>query len=202
MKKVKKISKWKKFRRVFKRKLLKPLLYAIGTSFALYLLISNIIIKKSVDELRAPQFVISRISNQFDNTEFMHMLLTIQELRTLPEEGKELIEFINKPFPAVCPPLLEYRLKQMNWTPTAFQSRVKKLFAMYEIYDRTVRLDETISFLAAELEAERLPKETDMQIKILQEERQNIINQDLPENEYDFMKEYGQIVIRLQPQNH
>ncbi len=194
---MRKISKWKKFRRVFKRKLLKPLLYAAGASLLLYLLISNAIIQKRIAEPQTPQFVISRISDQFDETEFMHMLLTIQELRNLPEEGRELRQFVNQPFPSACPKLLAHRLNQMNWAPQAFLIRVKKMFKMYDIYDRIIRLDETIAFLSEEIDNDRLPLRLASQIKVLKEERDNIFNKEITKAEYDFMQTYGGIVIRL-----
>lgn len=197
---MRKISKWKKFRRVFKRKLLKPLLYAAGASLLLYLAISNAIIQKRIAEPQAPQFMISRLSDQFDETEFMHMLLTIQELRGLPEEGRELVQFVNRPFPSACPKLLEHRLKQMNWAPQAFLIRVKKMFKMYDIYDRIVRLDETIAFLNDEIENDRLPHNITPQVKILEEERQNILKTEMTAAEYEFMQKYGGIVIRLRQQ--
>lgn len=197
---MRKISKWKKFKRVFKRKLLKPLLYAAGASFVLYLLISNTIIQKRIAETQPPQFIISRLTEQFDETEFMHMLLTVQEIRHLPEEGKELKQFVNQPFPSPCPRLLEHRLKQMNWAPQAFLIRIKKLFAMYDIYDRLNRLDETIAFISEEIDNARLPREISTQVNILKEERQNILNTEMTAEEYEFMQKYGGIVIRLQQQ--
>lgn len=195
---MRKISRWKKFRRVFKRKLLKPLLYAFAASLVLYLIISNVIIQKRMAETQPPRFLISRISNEFDETEFMHMLLTIQEIRDLPEEGRELREFVNGPFPAGCPKLLERRLNQMNWAPQAFLIRVKKLFAMSEIYDRISRLDDTIAFLSHELDENRLPTELWTQMEILRSERNNIIGTQLSQQEYEFIKKYNGIVIRLQ----
>lgn len=195
---MRKISRWKKFRRVFKRKLLKPLLYAAGASLALYLIISNIIIQKRITDTETPRFLISRISNEFDETEFMHMLLTIQEIRDLPEEGRELREFVNGPFPAGCPKLLEHRLNLMNWAPQAFLIRVKKLFAMNEIYERITRLDDTIAFLSKELDENRLPVELWAQIEVLRNERNNIIGTQLSQQEYEFIKKYNGIAIRLQ----
>lgn len=44
------------------------------------------------------------------------------------------------------PEILEQQLKRMNWEPQAFLVRVKKLFDMYDVYDRVARLDETIAF--------------------------------------------------------
>ncbi len=195
-----KISKWKKFRRVFRRKLLKPLLYASGASLLLYLAISNAIIQKRIAEPQTPQFVISRITEQFDETEFMHLLLTIQELRNLPEEGRELIKFVNQPFPSPCPRLLEHRLNQMNWAPQAFLIRVKKMFKMYDIYDRITRLDETVAFLSDEIKNDRLPYEMETQIQVLRQERENIFTTEITPEEYAFMQKYGGIVIRLRQQ--
>lgn len=199
---MRKISKWKKLRRVFKRKLLKPLLYATGASFVLYLAISSVITPKRITDQRPPHFLISRLTSEFDETEFMHMLLTIQEIRDLPEEGRELRQFVNGPFPGGCPKLLERRLNQMNWTSQAFLIRVKKMFALNEIYERITRMDETIAFLSQELNEGHLPVEMWSQIEILQTERNNLIGTEISKAEYEFMQKYNGIVIRLQQQNN
>ncbi|MCM1324741.1 MAG: hypothetical protein NC218_11530 [Acetobacter sp.] len=198
---MRKISKWKKFRRVFKRKMSKPLLIAAGLSLLLYLVISNAIIQKRISENSTPQFIISRLSEEFDETEFMHMLLTIQEIRHLPEEGRDLIEFVNRPFPASCSRLLEHRLKQMNWAPQAFHLRVIKLFNMYDIYDRVARLEGTIEFLSEEIKEGHLPYNMLPQVELLKQERHKILTTELPEAQYNFMKKYGGIVVRLRPQH-
>lgn len=195
---MRKYSKWYKFKRVFKRKLLKPLFYAICVSFALYILISNITIQKRLSDTSEPHFVISRVSDEFDETEFMHMLLTIQEIRDLPAEGKELKEFVNSPAPSVCPKLLAHRLYRMNWTPDAFLARVKKLFAMNEVYERVSRLDETIAFLSKELDQNHLPAEMWTQTDLLKTERNNLIGTEISQAEYDFMHQYHGIALRLQ----
>ena len=75
-----KMSRRKKLVRVAKRKLLKPVLYAAGMSFVLYLAISNVVLQKKVFEDQVPRFLITRISRTFDETEFMHLLLTVQEI--------------------------------------------------------------------------------------------------------------------------
>lgn len=195
---MRKFSKWYKFKRVFKRKLLKPLFYAVCTSFALYMIMSNITIQKRLSDVTKPQFIITRLSSEFDETEFMHMLLTVQEIKDLPQEGKELKEFVNSPYPAICPKMLEYRLNQMNWHPNAFLIRMKKLFAMYKVYERLVRLDETIAFLTQELNDGRLPDNMWPQVNILHTERNNITANEISEAEYKFMQQYSGIVIRLQ----
>lgn len=192
-----KISKRKKLLRIVKRKLSKPLLYAGIASFAIYWAISNVVIEKRHIEQSVPQFVISSISEKFDGTEFMHLLLTVQEINRLPTASTELYEFANGPFPGVCPMLLSARLKQMNWEPQAFLIRIKKLFAMYDIYERIQRLDETIEFLATEIDEKRLPYELTPQVDILRLERDKIIKSDLTPAEYDFIKEYSGLVQRL-----
>lgn len=191
------ITKRKKFLRVVKRKLSKPLLYAVAVSLAIYIGISNAVVQKHRVEQTVPQFVISSISKDFDETEFMHLLLTIQEINRLPEASAELYEFANGPFPAGCPKLLTSRLQQMNWAPQAFLIRIKKLFTMLEVYERIRRLDETIGFLTAEIEEKRLPYELTPQINVLQEERNKIIGSEITPAEYDFIKEYRGIVLRL-----
>lgn len=194
---MRKISKWKKFKRVVRRKLFKPMLYAVAASFVIYAGVSNIVTEKRNIEPTVPQFKISSISDRFDETEFMHLLLTIQEINRLPLESAELYDFVNGAFPTACPKLLKVRLDQMNWEPQAFLIRVKKLFAMYDIYDRVSRLDNTIAFLSTEIEENRLPYELRSQVRILQQERDKIIGSDITPAEYNFMKEYAGFAQRL-----
>lgn len=120
-----KMSRRKKLVRVAKRKLLKPVLYAAGMSFVLYLAISNVVLQKKVFEDQVPRFLITRISRTFDETEFMHLLLTVQEIMKMPTASAELEEFANGAFPSPCPRFLEQQLKRMNWEPQAFLVRVK-----------------------------------------------------------------------------
>ena len=127
-----KMSRRKKLVRVAKRKLLKPVLYAAGMSFVLYLAISNVVLQKKVFEDQVPRFLITRISRTFDETEFMHLLLTVQEIMKMPTASAELEEFANGAFPSPCPRFLEQQLKRMNWEPQAFLVRVKKLFCERE----------------------------------------------------------------------
>lgn len=194
---MRKISKWKKFRRVVRRKLLKPMLYAVAVSLVIYAGISNIVTETRRIEQTIPQFKISSISDRFDETEYMHLLLTIQEINRLPLESAELYEFANGAFPAGCPKLLGTRLGQMNWEPQAFLIRIKKLFTLYDVYERIQRLDETISFLSTEIEEKRLPYELTPQIDILRLERDKIISSELTPAEFDFIKEYFGLVQRL-----
>ncbi len=192
-----KITKRRKLFRVAKRKLLKPLIYAGAASLVIYLGISNVVREKRQVEQSVPQFVISSISKEFDTTEFMHLLLTVQEINRVPSASSELYEFANGPFPNGCPMLLSARLKQMNWEPQAFLVRIKKLFAMYDVYERIQRLDETIAFLSTEIEEKRLPYELTPQVDILRLERDKIIAGELTPAEYDFIKEYFGLVQRL-----
>ena len=61
-----KISRTKKFLKVFKRKLLKPISYAILGSFVIYLLVGNIVFYKRLKDYDKPHFVISHISDEFN----------------------------------------------------------------------------------------------------------------------------------------
>ena len=194
----KRISRRKKLVRVIKRKLLKPLLYAAGLSFVLYLGISNVVLQRRVAQDQVPHFVITRQSSSFDETEFMHMLLTVQEIMRQPGTAAELKEFVSGDDAADCPPFLRRQLYRMNWAPEAFLSRMKKLLAMYAIYDRIARLDDTIAFLAAEVQEMRLPPEISIQVEALQKERDAIIGSEITPAEYDFIKEYYGIIVRLQ----
>lgn len=195
-----KMSRRKKLVRVAKRKLLKPVLYAAGMSFVLYLAISNVVLQKKVFEDQVPRFLITRISRTFDETEFMHLLLTVQEIMKMPTASAELEEFANGAFPSPCPRFLEQQLKRMNWEPQAFLVRVKKLFDMYDVYDRVARLDETIAFLSTEIDERRLPFEMKTQVDVLQRERDNIIGTQITEEEYNFVNEYRGLILRLKRQ--
>lgn len=96
----------------------------------------------------------------------MHLLLTVQEIMKMPTASAELEEFANGAFPSPCPRFLEQQLKRMNWEPQAFLVRVKKLFDMYDVYDRVARLDETIAFLSTEIDERRLPFEMKTQVDV------------------------------------
>ena len=193
-----KISKKKKFIKVFKRKLLKPILYAYFVSLLLYVVISSVvIIKKNINDTK-PHFVITHISDNFDQTEYMHLLLTIQELNKDTTTQKMLKGYANMPFPSPCPKLLEEKLHQMNWTPQAFLVRIKKMFNMYNTYDRVARIEEAITLLNEEITAQRLPVEVYEHINALKSERQQILQNDITPKEYEFIKEYNGIVQTLQ----
>lgn len=192
-----KINRRRKLIRVLKRKWAKPALYSIGMSLIIYMVISNLVWQKKTLEYQAPRFVISRISTVFDETEFMHLLLTVQEISDLPKASSELVDFVNKPFPSPCPKFLEHHLQRMNWAPTAFHIRVKKLFDLYDVYDHVKRLDDTISFLATEVEEQRLPDSTYKEIDMLKAERGRIFEEEISQEEYEFVKEYSGLILKL-----
>ena len=192
-----KINRWRKLVRVLKRKWKKPALYTIAMSLVIYMVVGNLVWQKRNIERQAPRFVITRISSAFDETEFMHLLLTVQEINMLPKASTELIEFVNKPFPAPCPVFLENHLRRMNWTPTAFHIRVRKMFDMYEIYDHVKRLDDTIAFLEAEIGEKHLPDSALEEVYMLQAERERIFKEEMSQEEYEFVKEYGGIILSL-----
>jgi hypothetical protein len=188
----------KKFWRVFKRKLLKPIFYALLGSVLIYLAISASIREKRYVNDSVPHFLITSTSNQFNELEFTHMLLTVQELRSLPLISDELVDFCNQPFPSGCPKLLEERLKVMNWAPQAFLVRIKKLFEMYAAYDKIKRIDATIGFLSSEVDSENLPRSILMQVDLLRKQKEKIINTELSDGGYEFIQKYGGIVPYLQ----
>lgn len=192
-----KVTRKKKFWRVVKRKLFKPIAYAVGLSFFLYLVIGNVVMQRKVVEEQAPRFLITRISKTFDETEFMHLLLTAQEILKMPKASSQLVDFVNGPFPGKCPPYLKQQLNRMNWEPQAFLVRFQKLFEMYQVYDRIARLDDTISFLSTEVEEGRLPYAINYQIEVLKKERATIIGKDISQEEFDFVSEYHGLVLRL-----
>lgn len=198
MAKQQKRKRLKKLIRVLKRKWALPAFYTLCASLIIYTIISHTVTAKEKVEKIPPRFVITRLSNTFEETEFMHLLLTIQEINTSKEAAQELKTFVNMPFPAPCPKFLAHRLNQMNWAPTAFHIRVQKMFAMLKVYERITRLDETISFLSTETNQNRLPQILNAEIDLLKQERDNIIQNELSQEEYDFIKEYGGIVQRLQ----
>lgn len=191
------INRRKKLVRVLKRKWTRPALYTLAMSLIIYMAVSNIILQSKMHSYQSPRFVISRISNDFDETEFMHLLLTVQELKQMPKVYSELIEFVNKPFPAPCPWFLESHLNRMNWAPTAFHIRVKKMFDMYDVYDHVLRLDDTISFLKTEIAEERLPETAQIQVDMLEAERARIFDEEISVEEYEFIKGYGGLILQL-----
>jgi hypothetical protein len=128
----------------------------------------------------------------------MHLLLTIQEINKDNTAKNMLKGYANMPFPSPCPQSLEEKLYQMNWTPQAFLVRIKKMFNMYDIYDRIVRIDDAIILLKEEINAQRLSHEAYEHIKILKAERQKILNTDISDEEYKFIKEYSGIIQSLQ----
>ncbi len=192
-----KVSRRKKFLRVAKRKLLKPVIYAVGLSIFLYLVVGNVVLQRKVIQAQTPRFLITRISDTFDETEFMHLLLTAQEILKMPKASTQLVDFANGPFPEACPNYLKQQLNRMNWEPQAFLVRVKKLFGMYEVYDRIARLDDTISFLQTEVDEGRLPYAINVQIDMLKKERAAIIGKDISQEEYNFVAEYNGLILRL-----
>ena len=193
-----KFSKKKKFVRVFKKKFQKPLIYAVFISLLLYVIISSIaIIHKNITNTQ-PHFVITRISDDFEKNEYMHLLLTIQELNKDNTTKNMLKGYVNMPFPSPCPKFLEEKLYHMNWTPQAFLIRIKKMFNMYNTYDRISRIDEAIILLKEEINAQRLSPEAYEHIKILQAERQKILQTEISAEEYKFISEYFGIIQSLQ----
>lgn len=192
-----KVSRRKKFLRVAKRKLLKPVIYAVGLSIFLYLVVGNVVLQRKTIQAQTPRFLITRISDTFDETEFMHLLLTAQEILKMPKASAQLVDFANGPFPGACPNYLKQQLNRMNWEPQAFLVRVKKLFGMYDVYDRIARLDDTISFLQTEVDEGRLPYAINVQIDMLKKERAAIIGKDISQEEYNFVAEYNGLILRL-----
>jgi hypothetical protein len=190
-------EKDKKIYRTIKKKWLQPFTYASLMSLMLYIIIGDIVAYRYTYSSTAPHFVISRIDEKFDQTEYMHMLLTIQEInKTILRE--DLKRFAAAPFPAKCPKYLKQQLYKMNWDAPAFQIRLKKLFKMYDIYDQVVRLETTIDMLYNESLNSNLGTILHQQMISLTKERDRIIESSLTEEEYEFIKEYGGVVPTLQ----
>ena len=194
----KKVSKKIKLWRVFRRKLLKPIGIACLISFMIYLIVGNIIFYKKLNDYDKPHFVISRITNKFDEIEYMHLLLCIQEIGKNKKLNDELIGFVNGGFPNPCPRDLKDELYKMNWEAQAFLIRVKKLFLMYKTYERILRIDETIEFLNEENKRLKFAEETILlQIENLNNEKDLLLKKSILPSEYEFIKEYHGIVLKL-----
>ena len=190
------ISKVVKFRRVFKKKFSKPIMKAIGISFILYIIIGNSIFKHDINDSK-PHFVISTISKKFEIIEYTHLLLSIQEICKDPVYKKELIEYVNGPYPNTCSDNLNKQLYEMNWAQLAFLSRIKILFELSDKYERLNELEETALFLENEVAVQRLPKEVVNYVKLLRNEKQDIINKYMNNGELDFIKEYYGFIGKL-----
>lgn len=193
-----KISRTEKVLKVFKRKYTKPLFYACLISLFLYLLIGNIITQKKLSDFDKPHFVITRVSRNFDKVEYMHLLLTIQEIRKNNDLTEKLIYFVNGPFPAYCPKDLRKELYLMNWEAQAFLVRVKKMFDMHQVFEQVSRKDEAIEYLSNNTNnSEAISYEIRTQIKILTDERNSLIKNKLSEEELLFIKEFDYLVASL-----
>lgn len=196
-----KIKRRQKLYRVLKRKWFKPALYTMGMSLFLYICISSIVMQKKIIERHRPHFLITRISNQFDEVEFMHLLLTIQEIKYIPKASSELIEFANGPYPGICPPFLTEQLNNMNWQPQAFLVRLKKMFSMLENYQRLNQLEQTIAFLTEEYEKKRLPRETKNQIDVLTAEKDKLKASEFTPQSYEFIERYAGLLQSIKKNN-
>lgn len=192
----KKISRSKKLYRVLRKKWFKPALYTLALSFLLYYGISHLVLEKRAAEKTLPRFVITHVADTFDETEFTHLLLTVQEMNKTPEILSQLKDYINQDNPDNYTLYLEKMLNSMNWAPQAFYSRVHKMFDMYDVYDRINRMEETISFLNTEVEERRLPSEILEQVRVLQQEEENI-KTELSEKEWTFIKNYAGVILHL-----
>lgn len=190
----KKIKRRQKLYRVLKRKWFKPALYTLGMSMLIYICISSFIIQRKVVEHHRPHFLISRLSDKFDEIEFMHLLLTIQELKSIPVASVQLIDYANGPYPGECPRYLTRQLNNMNWQPQAFLIRLKKIFQMHEAYTHIQRLDTAITYLEEEYENKRLPRDTRNQIDLLIAERDNLKQREFSPQSYEFIAKYAGLV--------
>ncbi|MBR5154232.1 MAG: hypothetical protein IKW58_00725 [Alphaproteobacteria bacterium] len=187
-----------KFWKFFKRKLAKPLMYASMFSLIIYLFVSHIVFYKKLSEYDKPHFLISRITSEFDDVEYMHLLLTIQEISKNNKHHDMLIDFVNSGFPNPCPKILKAELYKMNWEPQAFLIRVKKMFDMYRVYERVERIEETIEFLNGQLR--QATDETaiiSLQIENLNKEKVQVLSDLITAEEFDFIKEYNGLVARI-----
>lgn len=192
----KKISRPKKIYRVLLRRWLKPTIYAVIVSFMLYTGIAGLVEEKHRVDKALPRFIISRVSDTFDETEFTHLLLTVQEIRKTPDLMAQLKDYVNQGDPNNYTMYLEKILNSMNWAPQAFYSRAHKMFDMYDVYDRVNRMEETISFLNGEVEERRLPSEILEQVRMLHQEEDNV-TKELTPKEMEFVKNYAGVILQL-----
>lgn len=185
-----------KFRRVFKRKLLKPILKAIGVSFLLYLLISSAVLKRNVNSIK-PHFVISTISTSFNDIEYTHLLLSIQEISKNKKDREALIEFANSKYPNMCSDNLKELLYEMNWEPLAFLSRVKKLFELASVYERYKTLNLSIDFIEHRGYEEDVFRKEYINHVIFLRKESNRIKESLSVEEFEFVNKYYGTIMSL-----
>ena len=191
------IDRKKKFLKVAKRKLLKPVGIAVGVSIFIYLIAGVVVLRKNLSDMDKPHFVITPISYEFNNLEFMHLLLTVQELKKDEKSYNELVDFANSDFPSPCPMKLEKKLYDMNWDSLAFLSRVKKMFEMIRIYDRVLRIEESIDLLNIEIEEQRSNWLTFKQLELLKDERNKVIQENFTNEEYNFISVYYGTILEM-----
>ena len=110
----KKISRPKKIYRVLLRRWLKPTIYAVIVSFMLYTGIAGLVEEKHRVDKALPRFIISRVSDTFDETEFTHLLLTVQEIRKTPDLMAQLKDYVNQGDPNNYTMYLEKILNSMK----------------------------------------------------------------------------------------
>ena len=192
-----KINRRKKVLKVFKRKYTKPIFYACLVSLFIYLLVGNIVSQKKLSDFDKPHFVITRITKNYDRVEYMHLLLTIQEIRKNNDLTEKLIYFVNGPFPAYCPKDLRKELYIMNWEAQAFLIRVKKMFEMHIAYEQVSRQNDAINLLKSRISDKVYSYELKTQIDMLTNERNALIKSKIPGDEYNFIKEYDSIIAEL-----
>ena len=65
---------------------------------------------------------------------------------------------------------------------------------MHEDYDRLQRLENTITFLSEEYKQNRLPRETQNQIDLLIQERDNLKNTKFTPESYSFIEKYAGLI--------
>ena len=124
----------------------------------------------------------------------MHLLLTVQEINKDTLLKKQLVEFVNMGFPNPCPRELDQELNKMNWYSQAFLIRVKKMFKLYDVYDRVVRLQETVEFLEIQAKNNRFNEDIILQVKMLEDEKNRILANDISKDEYSFIQEYAVVI--------
>ncbi len=187
----------KKVLKVFRRKYTKPLFYACLVSLFIYLLVGNIVSQKKLSDFDKPHFVISRITKHYDRVEYMHLLLTVQEIRKDKDLTEKLIAFVNGPFPGYCPKDLSKELYLMNWDSQAFLIRVKKMFEMHTAYELVSRQNEAIKYLKSDIKKDKNYLRLRTQIDMITKERDNIIKSQIPGDEFEFIKEFDAIIVGL-----
>ncbi len=177
-----------KIQETIKSKLLKRYTCLLLIGVFTYCFIANIVLFYKLSNYTIPKFIISRITTDFHTAEYMHLLYTLQEINKVPCLSDELYKYTTQPYEKNYSYFLENKFLQFNWKPEAFFVRVKKLFTLYNTYDQVIRIDDTILIMQKDIKANGDSPYTYTQVNLLKENKQQILNELLTFEEYEFIK--------------